>query len=117
MQNSNPTNVDISKSSGVTIEWSDGHRSHYELQYLRDHCPCAMCGKTEEGHTRLAGDKASPFQMYKPRACIQEVEQVGHYALRFFWNDGHSTGIYSYEYLRSICPCPDCHPAEPTTLQ
>jgi DUF971 family protein len=26
------------------------------------------------------------------------------------WNDGHSTGIYSFDYLRSICPCPECHP-------
>jgi DUF971 family protein len=33
---------------------------------------------------------------------------VGAYALRIFWNDGHSSGIYSWEHLRRICPCDEC---------
>ena len=32
----------------------------------------------------------------------------GGYALKVFWNDGHSGGIYSWEHLRKICPCPAC---------
>lgn len=114
MANSNPTSVDISKSSGVTIEWADGHRSQYELQYLRDRCPCAMCGKTEEGHAPAPKAAAGPFPMFKPRTHLQDVEEVGHYALRFFWSDGHSTGIYSYEHLRKICPCPECRGVKET---
>ncbi len=36
------------------------------------------------------------------------VEQVGAYAMRIDWSDGHSTGIYSFDYLRRICPCREC---------
>lgn len=109
---SNPSNVDISKSSGVDIEWKDGHKSHYDLQYLRDHCPCAMC-TNKETHAPAAGPKPSAvLPMYKARTKLNDVESVGHYALRFFWNDGHSTGLYSYDHLRSICPCEECKKAE-----
>lgn len=115
MVSSDPSSVDISKSSGVTIVWRDGHRSEFELQYLRDRCPCAMCGKVEKHPA--APQQASPLPMFKARARILDVEQVGRYALRFFWSDGHSTGIYSYEHLRLICPCQECNPARQPMLQ
>ena len=39
------------------------------------------------------------------------VELVGRYAIQFTWSDGHSTGIYSFDTLREICPCSECAPA------
>jgi DUF971 family protein len=36
---------------------------------------------------------------------------VGNYAIRIMWSDGHSTGIYSFEHFRKICPCPECRAA------
>ena len=36
------------------------------------------------------------------------AEPVGRYALRFTWNDGHMHGIYSWDYLRDVCPCQEC---------
>ena len=50
----------------------------------------------------------TPFQLYQPALRIQEVEPVGNYAIRLHWSDGHSSGIYSYEHFRRICPCPEC---------
>jgi DUF971 family protein len=38
----------------------------------------------------------------------ERAELVGRYALQIFWNDGHSTGIYSFDYLRSLCSCLEC---------
>ena len=38
----------------------------------------------------------------------ERAELVGRYALQIYWSDGHSTGIYSFPYLRSLCPCPEC---------
>ena len=38
----------------------------------------------------------------------QRAEPVGHYAVRFDFSDGHGTGIYSFEYLRRVCPCEEC---------
>jgi DUF971 family protein len=36
------------------------------------------------------------------------ITAVGGYAIQFDWSDGHNTGVYSYDYLRGICPCPHC---------
>jgi DUF971 family protein len=38
------------------------------------------------------------------------VEPVGNYALRFRWSDGHDTGIYTFDFLRRLCPCAECEP-------
>jgi DUF971 family protein len=39
---------------------------------------------------------------------VTGAAQIGHYAIQFNWNDGHTTGIYSFTYLREICPCKKC---------
>jgi len=63
---------------------------------------------------------ASPLlPMYKPKARAQAATQVGNYAIQINFNDGHSTGIFSYDYLRTLCPCDECAkafraPATPT---
>ena len=46
--------------------------------------------------------------MYKPTLKMVSVEEVGHYAIRIAWSDGHNTGIYSFDHLRKICPCEPC---------
>lgn len=46
--------------------------------------------------------------MFKPSLKMNSVEAVGQYAIRIYWNDGHSSGIYSFDHLRSICSCKDC---------
>ncbi|HIK57566.1 MAG TPA: DUF971 domain-containing protein, partial [Nitrospinaceae bacterium] len=33
---------------------------------------------------------------------------VGLYAIQFYWNDGHDTGLYTHELLRQICECRAC---------
>jgi DUF971 family protein len=100
-----PEHIAISKSKGIFIDWKDGHRSEYGLQYLRDHCPCATCAGT---HGAPAAAPANPFQLYQPVLKIEEAEPVGNYAIRLHWSDGHDTGIYSYEHFRRICPCAEC---------
>jgi len=101
---SDPKNIDVSLSSGVTIDWGDGHHSQYRLEYLRDRCPCASC--TTGAHK--SGQRETAFPMYQKVLKMEGVEPVGRYALQFKWNDGHSSGIYSFEHLREICPCPEC---------
>jgi len=52
---------------------------------------------------------ASPLlPMYKPKPRAQTATQVGNYAIQISFNDGHSTGIFSYDYLRTQCPCKEC---------
>ena len=35
-------------------------------------------------------------------------QPVGRYALRIIWDDGHDSGIYSWDRLRTMCPCEQC---------
>jgi DUF971 family protein len=46
--------------------------------------------------------------MFKPALKMPNVEPVGNYAFRINWSDGHSSGIYSYDRFRKICPCAAC---------
>ncbi len=46
--------------------------------------------------------------MYEAPVKPLEVTQVGKYALKFKWSDGHESGIYSWEYLRRMCRCAVC---------
>ena len=93
-----PTEINHVKSAGVVrITWNDGHVGEYVEEYLRGYCPCALC----QGHG------AQRTFISVPEATLQDIRAVGNYAIEFAWQDGHSTGIYTYEYLRSICPCPE----------
>ncbi len=110
-----PEHIAISKSRGIQIDWKDGHHSSYSLQYLRDECPCATCagthGTVPYKEQKKAEAQNNPFQMYKPVLKMAGVEEVGNYAIRITWNDGHNSGIYSWDHLRSICPCDECRRA------
>ncbi len=102
-----PEHIAVSRSGGIKIDWKDGHHSEYELQYLRDRCPCAGCAGTH-GAPPEQPQAPNPLALYKPKLKMEGVEPVGSYALRIQWSDGHSTGIYTFEYFRRICPCTDC---------
>jgi len=103
--------IHVKTGAGVDITWADGHSSHFDFPLLRDLCPCATCNderaKKEAAGPALAAS-AALLPMYKPKARAQSANAVGNYAIQIAFNDGHSTGIYSYDYLRSMCPCEDC---------
>jgi DUF971 family protein len=105
--------IHISTGAGVDITWADGHASHYDFPYLREECPCATC-RDERGEKQEKPASQSPIisspalPMFKPKPRAQSATQVGNYAIQFSFNDGHATGIYSYDHLRTICPCPEC---------
>jgi len=110
--------VHVSSGAGVDIAWADGHSSHFDFVYLRENCPCAACNdertkkeSREEASPAFASSAALP--MFKPKPRATAATQVGNYAIQISFSDGHSTGIYSYDYLRSICPCPECKAARP----
>lgn len=81
------------------IVWEDGHESYFPGHYLRCACPCAKCVDEMSGRKVLRNTEVPE--------TVQAVklEPTGNYALRIDWSDGHSTGIYTYERLRELCPC------------
>lgn len=108
--------IHVSSGAGIDITWADGHQSHYDFPYLRDECPCATCNDERAKKESLQGanpvmSSASVLPMYKPKVRAQSATQVGNYAVQLSFNDGHSTGIYSYDHLRTICPCAECKKA------
>ena len=106
--------IHVKTGAGVDITWADGHSSHYDFPYLRDHCPCATCNDERAKKETMSSMNlpASPLlPMYKPKARANSATQVGNYAIQINFNDGHSTGIFSYDYLRTQCPCEACKAA------
>ena len=94
-----PTEINHLKTRGtVRITWDDGHVGEYPQEYLRGYCPCAMC-QGHGGQIRFVDS---------PGALLTGIHGVGNYAVELYWQDGHSTGIYSFDYLRSLCPCAEC---------
>ncbi len=103
--------IHVKTGAGVDITWADGHSSHYEFAYLRDQCPCATCNDERAKKESMPATNllSSPlFPMYKPKPRAQAATQVGNYAIQISFTDGHSTGIFSYDYLRTLCPCEEC---------
>jgi DUF971 family protein len=101
--------IHVSSGAGVDIIWADGHESHYDFAYLREECPCATCNDERGKKQAFAAPAPSAvLPMFKPSARAQTATVVGNYAVQISFNDGHSTGIYSYDHLRSICPCTEC---------
>ena len=106
--------IHVSTGTGVDITWADNHSSHYDFPYLREECPCATCNeKRGEEHQHSGGEAKPPISspalpMFKPKIRAQSATQVGNYAVQISFNDGHNTGIFSYDHLRTICPCAEC---------
>ena len=103
-----PVDVDIDRAAGVTITWDDGHVSSFGLEELRLRCQCARCrGMRQEGLTVWPGPGApQPLR-------VESAHQVGNWGLGITWNDGHSTGIYAWDVLRSWCSCGRCAEVTP----
>jgi len=81
----------------LRVTWGDGHVCRYEAPALRRLCPCAQCVN------EFTGERVLRAESVADDLEIADVEIVGRYALTFRWSDGHSTGIYSFCYLREAC--------------
>jgi ATP-binding protein involved in chromosome partitioning len=86
----------------VRIRWKDGHESGYTGYAMRVACSCAMCVDETSGKKRLRDESI------RKDVHPLSIDPVGRYAIHFQWSDGHSTGIYTFEHLRELCPCPTC---------
>ena len=102
----------LTEGKGMEIDWADGHRSAWSFAWLREACPCAACVEERALEGRKPGEpKAKPaavLPMYTPPAKPASAHAIGRYAIQFNWLDGHSGGIYSWEYLRRSCQCREC---------
>jgi DUF971 family protein len=90
-----PVLIDVERDRGLTLTWADGTTSRFDLDELRQHCPCAECRTRRERNLPVWPRPSSP----RPLRVVN-AELVGAWGMSITWNDGHSTGIYSWELLR-----------------
>jgi DUF971 family protein len=95
-----PLQIKILDKTFLLIKWDEKSESIIGLKYLRDECPCANC----KGETILLKTYRPPRPtMLDPKMyTIQNIQPVGAYAIQVSWQDGHNTGIYSWEYLQKL---------------
>ncbi len=94
-----PTSIELDVGANLlTVTWADGHVSRYSGPYLRKVCPCADC----RGHVPGSVPEI-PWDAVKD-VKITGAEGVGTYAVRFDFSAPHTTGIYSFDWLRASCP-------------
>ncbi|TWT60396.1 DUF971 domain-containing protein [Rubinisphaera italica] len=66
------------------------------FRVLRGLCPCAVCVNEMTGvRTYFVDDAPEDIQPEK-------MELIGNYAVKILWSDGHTTGLYTWEYLKKI---------------
>lgn len=88
----------------LALAFSDGFECYLPFAMLRRACPCAAC----QGEPDALGRVVKPKVEYGPMAFeLTKYELVGGYAISLRWADGHSSGIYSFEYLRRLGEIPE----------
>ena len=84
----------------LAVKWSNETESFIDVKLLRDNCPCAFC----------SGEKDVLGNVYKgPKKELGGIayeavnfEKIGLYAVRIFWGDRHSDGLFTYDLLRKL---------------
>lgn len=89
----------------MEIDWADGTTSAYRHAILRGFCPCAHCQGHHGPVAWVDGAEAMNLE-------LTDIQPVGNYAFQLTWGDGHSTGIYSFRFLRALAEVGEAEPAE-----
>ena len=96
MPKSNSVLKDEAKQT-LSVKWKDGATSELPWVKLREACPCAECAAL-----RVPGD-ADPLRLkLAPNTQLVGVDYVGNYAVQPRWGDGHSAGLFTWNYLREL---------------
>ena len=90
-----PTDIRLHRKSGILeLSYQDGETHKLDAEFLRVHSPSAEV----RGH----GVGQEVLQTGKKGVRISSLELTGNYAVRLLFDDGHNSGIYSWNYLREL---------------
>ncbi len=99
-----PLRIHADRAGGrLEIDWADGHHTEYDFVTLRWLCPCAYC----RGEAGMPGWLDSSPSLTLAQTQLTDIQLIGEYAIAPTWADGHHTGYYTFDRLRSECPCPE----------
>lgn len=97
-----PAHINLKRDQALTVTWQDGTVSYFTVAYLRRMSPSADMRELREKI------KTNPLTVLPTRPggsaplVVTHAELVGNYALAIHFSDGHTSGIYTWEYLREI---------------
>ena len=93
-------NIDFTDRLAL-LRWADGSSGYVYLKNLRLACPCAFCS----GESGVFGPVSFPAKKdFSLSSCdLKSFSFVGLYGVRFVWGDGHSDGIFTFNYLKALC--------------
>jgi DUF971 family protein len=95
---SSPSRIDVIGNT-LALQWSNGEESFIDAPLLRTHSPSAE----NKGETDIFGQiHGGKEKTEYPNIKILKVLPIGNYAIRILFSDGHSTGIFSWDYLRKV---------------
>lgn len=90
-----PVEIRLRKASRLlAVAFDDGSRFELPFEYLRVHSPSAEV----KGHGAGEGILVTG----KEAVQVARIEPVGHYAVRLVFDDGHDTGLYTWDYLYEL---------------
>jgi DUF971 family protein len=90
-----PTEARLVGDDLLTITWSDGRTLHYPLDHLRASCPCAHCAPAVLDGPPLERELFAGVR-------LKRLEEIGNYAFRIAFSDGHDLGLYTWPKLLAI---------------
>lgn len=80
----------------LRVTWHDGTSADIAYLQLRAQCMCARC--VDE----ITGQRIVDVEGLDPAVTIDEMQLVGSYAVKIRWSDGHDTGLYTWQHLRTL---------------
>lgn len=108
--NEKPIEINANRNNSLlTILWDDRHQSDYPFMLLRAACPCASCRGGHENMRTEPDQEVFYIELEDSSAIhLNNIQAAGSYGVIFEWEDGHHFGIYTWHYLRALCPCAEC---------
>ncbi len=99
-----PSGLRKTDSRELLIDWNDGHQQSIPFRRLRDACQCATCMEKRKA-TAMEKDRSVLPVLSAAETMpldIVSMRPVGNYGYNIQFSDGHATGIFSFELLRSL---------------
>ena len=84
----------------IALKADDNTELLISLKKLRQACPCAHCNGEKDIFGNISGKKET--RLIYESLILNKVVLVGSYAIRLFWKDGHSNGIYTFQHLKGL---------------
>jgi DUF971 family protein len=102
-----PTNIRAHQDiQTLELAWSDGRTQRIPYRHLRALCPCASC------RNEWTGERILDPSTIRPDLKLEGMEAIGSYAVRLVWNDGHSSGLFTWENLEELARSAPSSPSE-----